>query len=191
MPNPPQVYDHNYAPIEVAIKQTSRGRAFLAEYARRVRQSDTLTLLAMIGRLERVCQDLAVRLAEPDVTIESPAGPAPKSNTDQALAVADGLTNGDQNGQPLERIAHVVNALRKFDRRVAELNDCRIATSFYPETSPFADTNTVKSGGDMTNVRSAEVEASERLFPSTPDLRKHCREIDVLEDIAKALGKIA
>ena len=36
--------------IEAVVKETARGRAFLAYYASKIRQSDTLTMLAMIGR---------------------------------------------------------------------------------------------------------------------------------------------
>jgi hypothetical protein len=64
MPNSSGAHDPNFGAIEAAVKETARGRAFLADYARRVRQSDTLTMLALIGRLERWCQDQAVRLAE-------------------------------------------------------------------------------------------------------------------------------
>jgi hypothetical protein len=64
MANSSDAQDHNFGVVEAAVKETARGRAFLADYARKVRQSDTLTMLAMIGRLERWCQDQAVRLAE-------------------------------------------------------------------------------------------------------------------------------
>jgi hypothetical protein len=64
MANSSGAHDHNFGAIEAAVKETARGRAFLADYARKVRQSDTLTMLVMIGRLERWCQDQAVRLAE-------------------------------------------------------------------------------------------------------------------------------
>jgi hypothetical protein len=64
MPNSSVPEDPNFGAIEAAVKETARGRAFLADYARRVRQSDTLTMLALIGRLERWCEDQAVRFAE-------------------------------------------------------------------------------------------------------------------------------
>jgi hypothetical protein len=64
MPNSSGAHDHNFGAIEAAVKETARGRAFLADYARKVRQSDTLTLLAMLGRLERWSQEQARRLAE-------------------------------------------------------------------------------------------------------------------------------
>ena len=42
-----------YEAIEAAVKETARGRAFLAEHALRARQSDTAKVLAAIERLEQ------------------------------------------------------------------------------------------------------------------------------------------
>ena len=42
-----------YEAIETAVKETACGRAFLAEHARRSRQSDTVKVLAAIERLEQ------------------------------------------------------------------------------------------------------------------------------------------
>jgi len=61
---PDSAYNHDFGAIEAAVKETARGRAFLADYAKKVRQSDTLTLLAMIGRLERWCEQQTVRIGE-------------------------------------------------------------------------------------------------------------------------------
>jgi hypothetical protein len=66
MPVPRDISDHNLSAIEATIRATARGRAFLAGYARRVRRSDTMTLLAMLNRLEQLCRDQAVRIAELD-----------------------------------------------------------------------------------------------------------------------------
>ncbi|WP_449256295.1 hypothetical protein [Bosea sp. (in: a-proteobacteria)] len=44
----------DYDAIEAAVLETARGRWFMAEYARRNRQADTLQLLSAIGRIERV-----------------------------------------------------------------------------------------------------------------------------------------
>lgn len=44
----------DYDTIEAAVMETARGRWFMAEYARRNRQADTLQLLDAIGRIERV-----------------------------------------------------------------------------------------------------------------------------------------
>jgi hypothetical protein len=66
MPVPRDISDYNLSAIEATIRATARGRAFLAGYARRVRRSDTMTLLAMLNRLEQLCRDQAVRIAELD-----------------------------------------------------------------------------------------------------------------------------
>jgi hypothetical protein len=74
MSNSDALYDHSFGAIEAAIRETVRGRAFLEDFAKRVRQSDTLTVLAMIARLERWCQEQAIRLTEIErrgVTFES------------------------------------------------------------------------------------------------------------------------
>lgn len=42
----------DYAAIEAAVMETSRGRWFLAEHARRNRHADTLMLLGAMARLE-------------------------------------------------------------------------------------------------------------------------------------------
>ena len=42
-----------YEAIEAAVKETARGRAFLAEHALRARQSETMKVLAAIERLEQ------------------------------------------------------------------------------------------------------------------------------------------
>ncbi|SEF66929.1 hypothetical protein [Bosea lathyri] len=44
----------DYEAIEAAVLETARGRWFMAEYAKRNRQADTMTLLNAIGRIERV-----------------------------------------------------------------------------------------------------------------------------------------
>jgi chemotaxis protein CheZ len=55
MPQPPApmpLSAADYDLIEAAVMETGRGRWFLAEYARRNRHSDTMTLLGAIDRLE-------------------------------------------------------------------------------------------------------------------------------------------
>jgi chemotaxis regulatin CheY-phosphate phosphatase CheZ len=55
MPQPPApipLSAADYDLIEAAVMETGRGRWFLAEYARRNRHSDTMTLLGAIERLE-------------------------------------------------------------------------------------------------------------------------------------------
>ena len=44
----------DFEAIEAAVLETARGRWFMAEYAKRNRQSDTMQLLGAIQRIERV-----------------------------------------------------------------------------------------------------------------------------------------
>lgn len=45
--------DHDFETIEAAVMETTRGRWFLGEYARRLRAAETAKVLAAITRLER------------------------------------------------------------------------------------------------------------------------------------------
>jgi hypothetical protein len=55
MPSPvPPLSDADYQAIEAAVMETTRGRWFLAEYARRNRHADTEMLLGALARLENV-----------------------------------------------------------------------------------------------------------------------------------------
>jgi chemotaxis regulatin CheY-phosphate phosphatase CheZ len=56
MTSPPSspLAEEAYEAIEAAVMETSRGRWFLAEYARRNRHADTLAVLAALERLERM-----------------------------------------------------------------------------------------------------------------------------------------
>jgi hypothetical protein len=50
--DPPTLSREDYTAIEAAVMETSRGRWFLAEYARRNRQADTLVLMEALQRIE-------------------------------------------------------------------------------------------------------------------------------------------
>jgi hypothetical protein len=85
MTNSSGAQDHSFGAIEAAVRETARGRAFLTDYAKRVRQSDTLTMLAIIGRLERWCQEQSLRLAELEGRDSALGGQEPGSQSDVAL----------------------------------------------------------------------------------------------------------
>lgn len=57
----------DYDAIAAAVVETSRGRWFLNEYARRNRQADTEMVLSAIARLERLCSVPAAELG-PDLS---------------------------------------------------------------------------------------------------------------------------
>src|SRR5450755_3817363 len=86
--------EDDFLALCAALSESARGRAFLAEYARRNRNDDTDALLAAIGRIEarlqadgsavqRLRDDLrmlliAIRLARPEIDAANPATQAAK-----------------------------------------------------------------------------------------------------------------
>jgi hypothetical protein len=89
---PDALDDAEYQALCDALAESARGRAFLAEYARRNRHTDTESLLAAIARIEarlradasavqRLRDDLrvlliAIRLARPEIDAAEPAAKA-------------------------------------------------------------------------------------------------------------------
>ena len=59
-----QVSDGDYDAIVAAIMETSRGRWFLSEYARRNRQADTAMLVTAIGKMQETL-DMYGRASRP------------------------------------------------------------------------------------------------------------------------------
>jgi hypothetical protein len=91
-PPPATPNEDDYRALRDALSESGRGRAFLAEHARRSRDADTQALLAAIARLEarlradasaveRLRDDLrmlliAIRLARPQIDDAGPAAQA-------------------------------------------------------------------------------------------------------------------
>jgi hypothetical protein len=91
---PDATNDDEYLALCAALSQSARGRAFLAEHARRSRNADNEALLAAIGRIEarlqadasavqRLRDDLrmlvtAIRLARPEIDAAAPPARAVK-----------------------------------------------------------------------------------------------------------------
>jgi hypothetical protein len=115
-----------YDTLLAALSDTARGRAFLAEYARRNRAADTDTLLAALARLEthiaregaqaeRVRDDLrmlliAIRLARPEIEAAEPAARAGKLGKlldmlDGRIAAIAGETSAAAAEAPVAREA--------------------------------------------------------------------------------------
>jgi hypothetical protein len=88
--------EDDFLALCAALSESARGRAFLAEYARRNRNADTEALLVAIGRIEarlradasavqRLRDDLrmlliAIRLARPEIDAADPATQPAKLN---------------------------------------------------------------------------------------------------------------
>ncbi len=212
MPNSTGVHDHDFGAIEAAIRETARGRAFLADYARKVRQSDTLTMLATIARLERWCSDQAARLAELERRNQASGGGPPEGQAgfppalrgEPALMIGradedpvdageiiddmgDEFASLDQNQEVRGRIEHLASAFCDFDRRVGDLTPQRRVTA--PLANAGSPVRVASLGGAGVLVPYAAASGpSGALSRDSWDHRQHALEEDVLDGIAKALG---
>ncbi|HEY8333372.1 MAG TPA: hypothetical protein VIQ05_06210 [Tardiphaga sp.] len=195
----------DFGAIEAAVKETARGRAFLANYARRVRQSDALTALAMLVRLERLSDELASRLFElesgkvslasqtatPGASLSqrwSAPAPTPEAMT---TAVTDAR---DPLGDPATDVrshAYLNGHKGETTQRIHELG--RVLGSLHRHAVELA------SHRDEADVRGAlapstETDAREFAAPDPPPLssRPACdqdpTDEEVLDKIALALG---
>ena len=129
MPKSSGAPDHDMGAIEAVVKETARGRAFLAYYARKIRQSDTLTMLAMIGRLERWCHDQAARRTELEGHDLVFGDRAPEGHANLALGL-----NGESSGGHRDASLHA-NQDSASAERVNEEAECEICL-LYTSPSP-------------------------------------------------------
>ena len=204
---PDSAHNHDFGAIEAAVKETARGRAFLADYAKKVRQSDTLTLLAMIGRLERWCEQQTARIEEiadglaegrspeqvldhrrnlPQMTYEvtPPRGPEPSALARPAGA-RDARSPDSQYQNTADRIEYLATAFSELDRKVAGLTDaCRSPRAFGDGQQV-----TALEGLSMAPA-SQQPDTSRQILAEDRRQTGACSEGDVLDDIAKALGTV-
>jgi len=110
----------DYEAIEAAVMETSRGRWFLREYARRNRNADTETVLAAVARLEKRLADEktartmdqiranlldmvdAIEDTKADMAPDPAEDPAPPAGTEEAA----------------RRIARILETLRYLEGRI-------------------------------------------------------------------------
>jgi hypothetical protein len=85
-PPPPGLTEDDYERIEAAVMETERGRWFLKEFARRVRETESERLLDAMARIERIVET-AVRTPAP-----APIAPVLPAATSPAALEAPGLT---------------------------------------------------------------------------------------------------
>jgi hypothetical protein len=214
MSNSPSVHDHHFGAIEAAIRETARGRAFLADYAGKVRQSDTLTMLATIARLERWCADQAVRLAELERRDQAvghrppedqarflparrsePAAPMIERGEEGPVLAGEVIDDkGHETAAGLDRtlevrgrIEHLASAFCDFDRRAADVTRHRRATGSLADTGSPARAILPESGVGALIPHTAASGPSTGLLRDGGH-RQYAIEENVLDDIAKALG---
>src|SRR5262245_31002076 len=70
VPPPPSPAETDYDTLCQALMETSRGRWFLEEYARRNRHADTCLVLDAIGRIETTIRDEHARQASQGMRVE-------------------------------------------------------------------------------------------------------------------------
>jgi len=210
MPKSSGAPDHDMGAIEAVVKETARGRAFLAYYARKIRRSETLTMLAMIGRLEHWCHDHAARLTEleghdpvfGDRAPEGHANLALGPNGESSGGHRDASLHANQDSASAERaneeaeceiasvrngreavdcIEHLANTLRDFNRGTSRYS----ATGQFTHIGPSTPVASVDAGTMIAHPAASD--AREQFSPHTAD-KTHRSEEDILNDIAKALG---
>jgi hypothetical protein len=111
----------DFGVIEAAVKETARGRAFLASFARRVQHSDTLTMLAMLGRLERLSNELASRLAELETREPFPTSQLAASGADTLPHESASKPPQHETADTMQRIDDLALVLDNLHHRAVQL----------------------------------------------------------------------
>lgn len=83
-----------YEALESAVMESARGRWFLAEYAKRNRAADTMTLLDALKKLENVASDSPARADKPQPDIERLASAITAARSEIASTHNDLLPDG-------------------------------------------------------------------------------------------------
>ncbi|MEO9877198.1 MAG: hypothetical protein ABJM26_14395 [Anderseniella sp.] len=113
----------DYEEIEQAVMETSRGRWFLTEFARRHKAADTAVLLGAIRRLESQIQSMSADA--PD----SPDADHPQGHADLPPAEAQAADNGDEVADydeiadKLDRTTQLVRRLRSSHKLIGDAAD--------------------------------------------------------------------
>jgi hypothetical protein len=109
-----------YEEIELAVMETSRGRWFLTEFARRHKATDTATLLNAIRRLED--QILSISLDAPDSTQASqvPAIDQPAGCDSQQAGSSGASSDHHDISDKIDRTTQLVRRLRNSHKLIGE-----------------------------------------------------------------------
>ncbi|MGZ5871564.1 MAG: hypothetical protein ACXWKP_05565 [Bradyrhizobium sp.] len=145
-----QPNEEDYEAIREAFMETSRGRWFLAEYAKRNRNADTRTVLDAVARIEE--------------TLAAQKNPPPDPGLDEALAairaaldaarIAASAALGDlafeENLAPVRKGARVI---REISWRLREIGaDGRICDLIDSQVSAIEDASTKVAATDPTTA---------------------------------------
>ncbi len=103
-PSPPGLQPEHYDEIEALLMTTGPGRAFLAEHARRARQSESARVLAAIERLEARLDALAPEFRNKAVSGVSEAPPTHRASPAPAARAEAASPAGDPRLSALSRL---------------------------------------------------------------------------------------
>lgn len=219
MPNLSDPFDYDLSAIEAAIKETARGRMFLAGYARRIRQSDTMTLLAMLNRLERWCQNQAVRFAELDgrslislgevpvagrqgrMGVQGITGGEPRSDSSEVSNLSDGFGDRrlvtDVGNHDIEQRSKVEfsgrEVMRRLEELAATLSELDRRTADLAVRFGGADNLSSPKATDHSTPgydECANIASSGRGSSASTGEENQTHETNVLDGIAKALRDV-
>jgi hypothetical protein len=135
----------DYEEIEQAVMETSRGRWFLTEFARRHKAADTAVLLDAIRRLEGQLQSMSAEASAPPEA-EQPHGHAEPEQVDsQASGDSDDGSGYDEIADKLDRTTQLVRRLRSSHKLIGEAADKPLTA---PKTVP-ANSASATATGDV------------------------------------------
>lgn len=158
----------DYDAIAAAVVETSRGRWFLNEYARRNRQADTEMVLSAIARLERLCSvpaaDLSPDLSETARTIAELRGDLDRAGVSGASARLSARIHETASGilEAAEAIQEIAWTLREAGS-ASELCDRldRRATQIFGATTVIeAGANQIEKVADTIAMLDANLRAT-------------------------------
>lgn len=133
----------DYEEIEQAVMETSRGRWFLTEFARRHKAADTAVLLDAIRRLESQIQSMSADASvSPDVEDLQGHAELPPAEA-QAADHGDDVADYDEIADKLDRTTQLVRRLRSSHKLIGEAADKSLTA---PKTVPVKSATAATAG---------------------------------------------
>lgn len=113
----------DYEEIEQAVMETSRGRWFLTEFARRHKAADTAVLLDAIRRLEGQLKSMSTEASAPPEAEQSQEHEEPAQGDVLAASDSHEISDYDEIADKLDRTTLLVRRLRSSHKLIGEAAD--------------------------------------------------------------------
>ncbi|QFU16145.1 hypothetical protein [Microvirga thermotolerans] len=128
----------DYEAIEAAVMETTRGRWFLREYARRNRTADTEAVLAAVARLEKKIADesTARTMDRIRASLLDMAGAIEDTKADIAAPSPEPPPPPAGNEEAARRIARILETLRFLEGRIRTMIALCDGDEAPPEAAP-------------------------------------------------------